>query len=382
MAKELYGNPLFEKVLKTACQVGHMSGLHLSNAHDRQSGEDLDERERVFRVLYSMDKQRVFLTGDPCDLYHFDSDLELRRTKPDVTEPPGRRFVAAMDDMMINWEEVYLRLYSARASAAGAEYLSSQVAGLLELLTKWNERHPGVLDASRSARLREQNSPGSHELNDLVSLQFEVRYCYHVTHVLILRCDRSQNEQAQIQMGYHARTCLRLIAEMGNTDDGTLPEPSCATKARLASLGRALAFYPIIAFTDLVVLRIDEILLNRQLPNGRSTHDESGGIEADIKLLDGVLRVLERLQYTDRPSTYFNKLRLGLGWAAGVLKEIEGARLIGAQTQDLSALDDAAASLLYVDGITAGSETGRIARPTVGECGFNGLNNWQDFVTE
>lgn len=338
VAQEFYGNNLFEKVLQTACQVGRMLGLHLSKAHDsiHVPDESSGERERVFRVLYGMDKQRAFLTGGPCDLYHFDSDLELWQsvdTKPNEVNSPSRKLLAAFDDMMMIWEEIYLKLYSTRAIAAGASYASSQVAGLKDLLAKWHEHHPGVLETAMS-----HPPVGGHDVDDLVSIQFELRYCYHVTQVLVLRCERSEDERAQMQMRHHARTSLQLIVEMSNIGDGTQPTPSRVAKARLATLSRVLGSYPMIAFMDLVAFRLDAFIPSRPQPTNDLARGESPDAEADIKLLHAVPRLVQGLQHADRPSTYLNRLGLGLGWAARVLDETRKAWLMGTESRELSVI--------------------------------------------
>ncbi|KAK7743289.1 hypothetical protein SLS53_004374 [Cytospora paraplurivora] len=348
---EFYGNNLFEKVLQTACHVGRMLGLHLSKAHDsiHVSDESPRERERVFRVLYGMDKQRAFLTGGPCDLYHFDSDLELWQSvamKPNEVDSPSRKLIAAFDDLMMIWEEIYLKLYSARAIAAGAAYASSQVAGLKDLLIKWHEYHPGVLETTMSHPPSAedgdgsgiQHSIGGHDVDDLVSMQFELRYCYHVTQVLVLRCERSEDERAQMQMRHHARTSLQLIVEMSNIGDGTQPTPSRVAKARLATLSRVLGSYPMIAFMDLVVFHLDQFIPNRPQPTNDPTRGESQDAEADIKLLHAVPRLVQGLQHADRPSTYLSRLGLGLGWAARVLDETRKAWLKGPDSRELSVI--------------------------------------------
>ncbi|XXG98466.1 hypothetical protein Hte_004790 [Hypoxylon texense] len=370
VAREFYSNTFFERILQTACHVGRMLGLHLSKAHGGSSSEDPSEREHVFRVLYVLDKQRAFLSGDPCDLYHFDSDLELWNMTLNQVQSPGQRLIAAIDDMMIVWEEVYLRLYSARAMAAGAPYLSTQVAGLMQLLGRWHEHHPGVLDTvmsttsfgSNHVGASMQHSLGDHEVDDMQSLQLEMNYCYHVTHVLILRCERSRDGRAQTQMCHHARTCLRLIIEMGTLKDRTLPTPGHRAKSRLALLGRVLGTYPIVAFTDLITSHLDEIF------SGRLPLTEPDNIRVDLELLNAILPLLQGLRRADRPSTYLNRLQEGLEWATRVLEETRN--FVGAQGEELFA--PAPGEL----------PTGPMAASTTGGCGFYGLDNWQDFFTQ
>lgn len=376
VAREFYSNTFFERILQTACHVGLMLGLHLSKAHNGTSGEGPSEREHVFRVLYVLDKQRAFLSGDPCDLYHFDSDLELWNTTSNQVESPGQRLITAIDDMMIIWEEVYLKLYSARAMAAGAPYLSTQVAGLMQLLGRWHEHHPGVLETPTSTSsfgdnhvgANIQHNLGGHEVHNLKSLQLEMSYCYHVTHVLILRCERSRDERAQVQMRHHARTCLQLIREMGNMEDGASPTPNQRAKTRLALLSRVLGTYPIVAFTDLITFHLDETLSGRLPPTGPLAHPESDDIGADIELLNAILHLLQGLRHADRPGTYLNRLQEGLEWAARVLNETKNFMGTQAEEQPVP--------------ILGGSPAGLMATSTTGGCGFYGLDNWQDFFTQ
>ena len=193
--------------------------------------------------------------------------------------------------MMMIWEETYLRLYSSRAIAAGPAYLSSQVSGLMHLLSKWHEQHSGVMETIvRQTSIAESFNGSStqydtcgHDADDLVPAQLELRYCCHVTHVLILRCERSNDDQAKARMRYHARTCLRLIAEIGNIGDGTLPTPNRLAKARLALLSRVLGNYPMVAFMDLATFRLDEFISG--LPGSDAADFEFQTVDADIELL-------------------------------------------------------------------------------------------------
>ncbi|KAK3332937.1 hypothetical protein B0T19DRAFT_439739 [Cercophora scortea] len=373
-AQEFYGNVLFEKVLQTACRVSRLLGLHISKGHEGTSG-DTKERERVFRVLYGMDKQRVFLTGDPCDLYHFDSDLELWKTRTDETESPNKRLISAFDDMMVVWEEIYLKLYSVRAIAAGPAYLSSQVSSLMQLLTKWNQHHPGVMDPSLAhpSFMDNMGGPGTnhnlggYDADDVLTAQFELRYCYHVTYVLILRSDQKKDERGQMQLRRHARTCLQLIVEMGNMlGDGNLPVPSRIAKARLAALSRVLGTYPMVAIMELISYRLDECIPNRPASqhSSQSVQGEMQDIEADIDLLLTIPRFLQGLQHADRPNTYINRLRLGLGWAVQVLDETRKSWRMSPRTRDGSVMLSSAGSM--IDGSTAVSTNGSASIPLFG----------------
>ncbi|KAF3767099.1 hypothetical protein M406DRAFT_328203 [Cryphonectria parasitica EP155] len=289
-----------------------------------------------------MDKQRVFLTGDPCDLYHFDSDLDLWKsttaTSSDV-ESPSRKLVDAFDDMMIIWEEVYLNLYSARATAAGAVNSSTQVINLLKRLSDWRSRHSRKME-TRSARgsynekLTAPNMTHTlydHNIDEFSFMRLELAYCYHVTHVLILRCSRRRDQQAQAVLLSHARSCLRVIVEMSKMRDDI---PNHLAKARLASLGRVLRTYPVAAFIDLVAFHLDEMISSDGAPNSNLESSELQDVEADIELMNAVLHTLHCLQHVNRKSTYLNRLRLGLEWATRVVMEMRRVVLRETLTAD------------------------------------------------
>ncbi|KAI8956897.1 hypothetical protein F5Y11DRAFT_361305 [Daldinia sp. FL1419] len=282
-SKQFYGNIMFERICQIACQVGLTLGLHRSVTGNEDAGSTQTERERLFRVLYTLDKQRAFISGQTCDIHLFDSDLAL--SPIDENEQPGRRLNSAFNSMMELWEEVYLSLYSSRANAVGETCRVRQARRMTQLVDEWDQQNHELMVTK---------FPGSME--DISNVQLELKYCYHVTHVLCLRHDR-QNNLAQQQMRDHARVCLGLISEAGS---------SPLTTANLALLDRLLGNYPVVAFIELVAFYYNTLV------KGEVTNPE---FEADLEALWAVCRHLQTLHNPSSQATYYPRLRDGLSWA-------------------------------------------------------------------
>ncbi|KAI1374464.1 fungal-specific transcription factor domain-containing protein [Hypoxylon crocopeplum] len=304
VARQFYGNIMFERVCQTTCQVGRILGLHQSKIR-RSVDEDTTEHERLFRVLYVLDKQRVFLSGQPCDLHLFDSDLVLDSAAEN--ELPSRRLTNAFDHMMGIWEEMYLALYSSRAVTADQACHARQVRRVAQLIDEWYKSHQGLMDAVLDDAV------------DLAHIQLELKYCYHVTQVLNLRRDRQDDISLQ-QLRDHARTCLKLISEAGS-----LP----FTTTSLALLSRMLGNYPIVAFFDLAAFHFHSLI------STGAAETEAG---ADFETFRAVYRHLQVLQQPGFPRAYFTYLLTGFAWILRVL-DILKANSIG-QPQALLDYED------------------------------------------
>ena len=166
-------------------------GLHRSVGMDETA---LQSRERLYWILYGMDKSRVFLSGNPPDLHFFDSEFQPRLSTADSS--PEMQLHATAAYMMTVWEEIYIGLYSARAVRSGAEYRRDQVHRLQRLC---DEALP-LIPSLRS------HKPG------LRLMQLEIKYCYHVSKCLIHRCDRTA-EQWQITHD-HVVSALQTITDV------------------------------------------------------------------------------------------------------------------------------------------------------------------------
>jgi hypothetical protein len=281
---------VFEKVCHTTCHLGRIIGLHRSRTSQRDSqGPNPGDRERLFKILYAIDKHRVFLTGHSCDLYLFDSDIQLDDGARKGST--STRLNSAFDHIMRIWEELYLTLYSTRASVAGAQFRVHHVSALTTLIESWTQQH---------GELMELASSGSEP--DLDARRLELKYCYHITQVLALRCD--PRVHAQRQMLDHSRACLRLI-----TDIGKMP----VTTLSLSSLARILQNYPIVPFTELLRFYL------HHLSRGGSLDEVAGD---DVELLRYTHHSVQAMQHPDLPTTYLGRLQVGMSWSLQVLEAI------------------------------------------------------------
>ncbi|KAI0011633.1 hypothetical protein F4779DRAFT_192694 [Xylariaceae sp. FL0662B] len=294
-AREFYNNPTAERVCHAACQVGRAMGLHRSKVrrqNDRSSGsqEFEKERERLFRVLYTMDKQRVFMTGQPCDLHMFDSDHQVSADRDH--EQADRPTKDAFDHLMTVWEEIYLNLFTSRAASAGAETRARQMRLVTSSMERFSQKHGGLIPPS-----------STNGIADIDPLQIELVYGYRVSQVLILRCERG-NEQSQDKMRELARSSLRLILEVCKTP---------LTTAWLALLASMFRNYPMVAFVELVAFRLASLF---------RTGEYDSAAQADISLLRGICDQLQILQYDSLTHRFYARLKLGLVWALDTLEAL------------------------------------------------------------
>ncbi|OTB02206.1 hypothetical protein M426DRAFT_13786 [Hypoxylon sp. CI-4A] len=285
---QFYSGVIYEKVCQRACQVGRTVGLHRSKTG---AGGDPTERERLYRVLYTLDKYRVFMTGQPCDLHSFDSDVILKSSSED--ESSIQRLNHAFDQMMEIWEEIYLALHSLRAVASDKSCRIRQGRRVAQLIDEWYEQNRELME-----------TPLLNEGPEVSSRQLELKYCYHVTQVLILRHDR-HNADVQQEVRSHARICLRLIREASSSQ---------FTTTTLTLLHRIFNIYPIPAFIDIIAFHFDNLAASKDL---------DPEFEADSELLRIVSRHLQVLQNPNFPTVYLTRLQLGLNWALGIIDVVK-----------------------------------------------------------
>lgn len=181
-----------------SCHIVRFMGLQQYHGLKTDLSSLQAERRNLFWMLYAMDKQRVYLTGQPCDLYLFDSDMQ--QLKCDGPTPIQKFFLAHVH-MMSLWEEVYISLYSLRASRKGASYRQEQVMRLSSLLRNWGFQHKQAL-----------GNPTQIENSLEASLRRELRYCFHVGQILIHRCHEQESSRQQ-RVG-NARAALHIIKSL------------------------------------------------------------------------------------------------------------------------------------------------------------------------
>ncbi|KAI0151737.1 hypothetical protein GGR57DRAFT_171545 [Xylariaceae sp. FL1272] len=298
-AQEFYSNATAERVCHAACHVGRAMGLHrLRDAAKTEKSASIEssekERRRLFRILYTLDKHRVFMTGHPCDLYSFDSDHHVGPNIHDKEDddPVNNAF----GHLMTIWEEIYLNLFTSRATSVSAEMRAHKVRAVISSLDGFAHMHAAALAASSST---------AEEAADAKLLGMELMYAYQVSQILVLRCDET-SDQSKEKARELARTSLKLLLEVC--------EPPLTT-ARFALLARMFRRYPMVAFVELVTLH----LVN--LPT-KGHNDE---LTADIALLRAVCDQLATLQYHNLAHIFYARLNVGLVWALDTLESLAAA---------------------------------------------------------
>ncbi|KAI0909148.1 hypothetical protein F4823DRAFT_639405 [Ustulina deusta] len=294
VAQEFYSNAIAERVCQATVQVGRIMGIHRSKDGHRGEGANTgDVRGRLFRILYAMDKQRVFMTGQPCDLHLFDSDQHIGpdRHRQDDDHPIGDAF----DHLMTIWEEIYLNLYCARATRSSADTRLIQMRFVASSIDRFAQTH---------AKLLSPCSPNDAADADL--LRIELLYGYQVSQILILRCDQD-NEHSLSNMRDLARSSLGLILEACRPP---------LTTARYALLAMMFRRYPMVAFVELVAFQLAD------LPT-KCEFDATA--LADISLLRGVCNQLQMLQYDNLTHIFYARLSEGLNWALETLEALAEA---------------------------------------------------------
>jgi hypothetical protein len=233
-------------------------------------------RRRLFQVLYTMDKQRVFVAGLPCDLHMFDSDHSP------FDDPLGQ--------LMTIWEEIYVNLYTPRASKASVETPVRQIRHLHGSLDRFSQKHTRLLSSPPSTT------------TDADLAKIELVYAFHVSQILVLRCERG-NEKSQDKLRQLSRASLKLILEVSKSP----LDPS-----RLALLSRLIGNYPMIAFFELVSFRLAELFKKGEY---------GAAAKADVLLVRAICEHLDVPEHNKKfPHIFYHHVRLGLGWALDVLQ--------------------------------------------------------------
>ncbi|KAJ5891590.1 uncharacterized protein N7473_007818 [Penicillium subrubescens] len=279
VAREFFISAVFENVCSAACKLARSMGLHrcVGMANDSV----LEARQRLFWILYVMDKTRVFLSGHSPDLHLFDSEFQLRLSDSQMSVASD--FHCVMAHMMTVWEEIYIGLYSARAVRLGAEYRHSQVDRLDRMCDECQPLIP----------LQESSDPG------LRLMQLEVRYCFHVSKILIHRCHRMTGGWQRCHE--HAVSALQIITDV-------FEQP--ATPGSCVILGRIFQNYPLVAFHDLCLRYLTEGLVD---------------VAAMLPRLINVRRQLSSLEHKGLPSAYFTKLNLGVTWCTDLMSVVNNS---------------------------------------------------------
>ncbi|GAM35486.1 C6 transcription factor [Talaromyces pinophilus] len=288
VARESYGSITFEKVCQVASQLVRSTGLNLARRPPPASWEKMNQPEKLFWAMYMLDKQRVFFNGHPCDLYLFDSDLQLASCRDDATY--SERLNAATVHLTAIWEEIFIALYSCRGSRSSSAHRSRQAEMLRNLVNEWGLQHHTVINQLSSLEV----PPGSDPL------QIELKYTYHATQILISRCDSSEESQQQIL--FHARSALKITHLLASAQPLTV--------SHLVALERIFRNYPAVAFTDLLAVCLTKGIVGR---------------EEDLQLLRAARNAYQLIH---EPNMFFGNVEkpyTGFNWCIGLLDLVESA---------------------------------------------------------
>ena len=247
-----------------------------------------------------MDKERVFMTGQPCDLYFFDTDIQLLECDIECTP---QHFTVAHNHLMSLWEEIYISLYSSGARRKGSSYRFNQVTKLSELFRNWVRKYKVLL-----------KTPLTVEASTKDCFRLELKYCFHVGQILIHRCGREEtSKQQRINSIYSALNIIKEIHESSSSISNVALLGRSVSSYRyvyFADLARIFRCYPSVAFLELHTKILED-------PNKRS--------KADVELLTRIAEALNPLVNPDFPQAYYSRLHIGMLWCIKVVSAVVNA---------------------------------------------------------
>ncbi|KAL4867054.1 hypothetical protein BDV12DRAFT_171887 [Aspergillus spectabilis] len=274
VCQEYYTLPSYARVCQAAVRLVRTMGFHQTRVETVGAWESISEPERLFWVAYGLDKGLVFLSGHPGDLYLFDCTppLRLYDEVPTMHELHG-----AFNNLVTIWEDIFLSLYSVRATTAERFGRGRQIALLQAKLGKWKESHGNLLSKWLLDRAYHLKVP-----------QIELQYAYHITQILIQRCDSSLSLQERYRDS--SRQALELLS---NFNPAHLLPSTCTI------LSRIFLNYPMVAFHDLFLYI--------------SLSDKKALLE-NAHLLYTTRTLLQPFQDPEFTESYCTRLYAGLTW--------------------------------------------------------------------
>ena len=188
---------VFERVFDRVCQLSKQMGLHERGVVGANPTPSDVERQNVLWVLYSVDKQRIFMRGPPCRIYLFECHIQLPQAKNS-----GQTLVAANLRLTCLVEGVYRHLYSPKASRNDTRIRQNNANRLnmrLENLVRQFE------DTLTSA---EQGS------NVEMMLSLQLRYAFYVTELLIH--SKATDDQSKVRRLDISRKALNIVQRLSS----------------------------------------------------------------------------------------------------------------------------------------------------------------------
>ncbi|CAG8980603.1 hypothetical protein HYALB_00013758 [Hymenoscyphus albidus] len=276
VAREHFPQSVADALCHRVCNVARTMGLQQSYVLDGTVVEPGGEREAIYWTLYIMDKHRTFLTGYPCNLSLFDSDLNLLNTN---RSSRLWKLKLAQIYLMVIWEEIYITLYSQKAMRLPAHQNLHKMTGtLFGLLRNWTSHYGQILGQS----LATDPSPASY-------LQIELKYSFHIAQVLILR-HSSIPSSVQLCID-NARAVVMVILGLFR---------SAFMIGSMSLAARLFRNYPVVAFIKLYSSSF-----------GATTPQLASSLQLLLKCSSVLASVKTTYQ---SPIAYYNRLYLGLAW--------------------------------------------------------------------
>ena len=240
------------------------------------------------------------MTGQPCDLYFFDTDMQLLECDIECTL---QHFTTAHNHLMSLWEEIYISLYSSGARRKGSLCRFNQVTKLSELFRNWVCKYKVLL-----------KTPLTVEASTKDCFRLELKYCFHVGQILIHRCGREEtSKQQRINSVYSALNIIKEIHESSSSISNVAllgRSVSSYGYVYLADLARIFRCYPSVAFLELHTKILED-------PNKRS--------KADVELLTTIAEALKPLMNPNFPQAYYSRLHIGMLWCIKVVSAVINA---------------------------------------------------------
>lgn len=275
----------------------------------------LVERKQLFWTLYSLDKQRASVSGQPCDLYLFDSDLSLLDDAS--AQPAGERRPPCLHILAL-MEDIYLHLYSPRSLRVSIATRERQASCLGTQLKEWANHNQQFL-----------TEPENSEASSMILLRIELLYSYQLAR-LLLQSSSIAGIDLQEQRNA-ARVALRLIVglaqRLNNTSCFMLLGRLACTRTYFIlcgtdgykSLYRVLRYHSMIAF---------------HVVHSNTLHHDTPDASADTELLYNVVQAVRPFLYPETGDTYYRNLYEGMKWW------MEMARMSRTITQQFSYLSE------------------------------------------
>ena len=171
-------------------------GLHERATVSESPSPEEVERQSVLWVLYSVDKQRVFIRGPPCRIYLFECHVQLPRG-----DDPRERLISVNLRLVCLVEGIYKHLYSPKASRQEAR-IRQKIALRLE----------NRLDKLAS-ELENALAPVECSSNVETTMRLQLEYALHVTRLLIHGKIVGPSEESQLTTARKALGVIQKLAE-------------------------------------------------------------------------------------------------------------------------------------------------------------------------